>query len=204
MGQSKQDRQSVRTAAELAQRYNFKQSFSAVAGYANEARRAAEQAESAAQSISRLFAGDIVMTGKLTNTVETYLLPGEEEIATMQNHFAGIEEIPAERIPLYDFNNDGIVSTLDIMLAIGYRQGTEDFSQWSGAVKSVVTMTIDLTDPSKAIRFSGLNMWGRAVESYLGIDFTTAVNQKTEDKISDVDNRLAFLEDRVAALEQGG
>jgi hypothetical protein len=202
---SKQDRQGARTPADIERKYNFNQSFAQVSGYAAEARRAAEQASQAADSINDVFTRDIVMTGTFTNTVEAYLIPMDDEIATIQDHCVGTKLIPDERIPLYDFNNDGVVDTRDVFLAIGYQNGNEDFSKWTGAVKSVVTMTIDLSDPAKAIRFTGVNMWGRAVESFYGIDFTTAINRDVKTKLDGLQTGMELLEERVAALEtQGG
>jgi hypothetical protein len=200
---SKQDRCLARTPADIERKYGLGQSFSEVAGYATEARRAAEQAQQAAESLTDVFAKDIVLSGTFTNTVESYLLPGEEEIERMKMHYIGTLSIDTERIPLYDFDNDGDVSLTDIQLAEDYRLGRKVFSEWAGAVKSVVTMTIDLSDPSKAIRFSGVNMWGREVESYLGIDFTTAANLDTSFDISGLEARIDDLEERIAELEGG-
>lgn len=199
---SKQDRTAVRTASDLERKYRFGQNFAEVAGFAQEARRVAEEsAEEAKTYVNEVFTKNILLTGKFTNSVEAYMLPSDEEIATMTNHYVGTKLIPAERIPLYDFNGDGIVSLQDIQMADKYRNGSEDFANWTGAVKSVVTMTIDLSDPAKAIRFTGVNMWGRAVESYVGIDFTNIVNRDTEDKLSGLELRIDALERRMAALE---
>jgi hypothetical protein len=201
MAINKQDRTAARTVTDLERKYSFAKSFAEVAGFAQEARRVAEEsAEEAKTYVSELFTKNILLTGKFTNSVEAYLLPGDEEIATMTDHFVGPEIIPAERIPLYDFDGDGRVTTQDILLARRYRNGIEDFANWSGAVKSVVTMTIDLSDPTRAIRFVGTNMWGRAVESYVGIDFTNIVNRDTEDKISDLELRIDALESQLAAM----
>lgn len=200
-GISKQDRTAARTVTDLERKYSFAKSFAEVAGFAQEARRVAEEsAEEAKTYVNEVFTKNILLTGKFTNSVEAYMLPDDEEIATMTNHYAGIDTIPAERIPLYDFNGDGIVSLQDIQMVDKYREGLEDFANWSGAVKSVVTMTIDLSDPTRAIRFVGTNMWGRAVESYVGIDFTNIVNRDTEDKISDLELRIDALESQLAAM----
>lgn len=201
MAINKQDRTAARTVTDLERKYSFAKSFAEVAGFAQEARRVAEEsAEEAKTYVNEVFTKNILLTGKFTNSVEAYLLPGDEEIATMTDHFVGPETIPAERIPLYDFDGDGVVTTQDILLARRYRNGIEDFANWSGAVKSVVTMTIDLSDPTRAIRFVGTNMWGRAVESYVGIDFTNIVNRDTEDKISDLELRIDALESQLAAM----
>ena len=46
--------------------------------------------------------------------------------------------------------------------------GQVSLASWSGAKKSTVTVTIDASNTQKAIKISGTNMWGRAVEYYLG------------------------------------
>lgn len=201
MAINKQDRTAARTVTDLERKYSFAKSFAEVAGFAQEARRVAEEsAEEAKTYVNEVFTKNILLTGKFTNLVEAYLLPGDEEIATMIDHYVGPEIIPAERIYLYDFDGDGVVTQLDIELAERYRHGTEDFANWSGAVKSVVTMTIDLSDPTRAIRFVGTNMWGRAVENYVGIDFTNIVNRDTTRMIESLELRVAALESQLAAM----
>ena len=200
-GVSKQDRTAVRTPSDLERKYRFGQNFAEVAGFAQEARRVAEESAKEAKTyVNEVFTKNILLTGTFTNSVEAYMLPSDEEIETMTNHYAGIELIPAERIPLYDFNGDGIVSLQDIQMVDKYRLGIEDFANWSGAVKSVVTMTIDLSDPTKAIRFVGMNMWGRAVESYVGIDFTNIVNPATTRRIESLELRVDALESQLSAM----
>lgn len=195
---SKQDRQGARTPADLERKYNFKQSFAQVSGFAAEARRAAEQAEQAADEINDVFTRDIVFTGTLTNTVEGYLPPGKEEIDTLQAHITGVQTIPEDLQKYYDFNGDGVLNSLDGRKAQLYYLGIEPFAEWPMAQKSQVTLTIDLTDTEKAIHFTGTNMWGREVDAYIGVNLTSVINPATEE-------RLKLLEERVAALEaQGG
>lgn len=147
-------------------------------------------------ALSEMFANNITMTGTFTNTVDGYLPPGEEEINTLQAHILGAVTIPAELLPLYDFNSDGEYDSRDLLRAQRYRMGWQPFSEWDKAVKTPVTMTIDMTDPEKAIRFTGANMWGREVEGYVGVNFTSARCPETEE-------RIKALEDRIAALEAG-
>lgn len=145
-------------------------------------------------SLGALFAKDITMTGKFTNTVETYILPSNAEMELMQAHVLGQITIPSELIPLYDFSGDGTITSVDLRIARTYQLGTADFSAWSGAKKSTVTLTIDLTNPDKAIQITGTNMWGRAIDCYYGCNFTSIINPDTEAKID-------ALEERVKALE---
>ncbi len=121
-------------------------------------------------AISQLFANDITMTGTLTNTAEVFLSPGEEEVETIKNHNSGISLIPDSRIPLYDFDNDGVVDGHDYLLAKRAAAGTYSLAEWQGAVKSTVTITIDLTNVNKVIRINGTNMWGREVDTYISAD----------------------------------
>ena len=118
-------------------------------------------------AISELFAKDILMSGKFTNTAEVFLLPGDGEIETIRNHIAETSTIPSERIHLYDFNNDGVVDNLDYLTARRASLGTMSLDTWSGAVKSTVTVTIDLSNTNKIIRIHGTNMWGREVDTYI-------------------------------------
>ena len=46
--------------------------------------------------------------------------------------------------------------------------GQISLASWSGAKKSPVTVTIDASNTAKPIKISGTNMWGRAVEYYIG------------------------------------
>jgi hypothetical protein len=61
-------------------------------------------------------------------------------------------------------------------------------------------MTIDLSDPTRAIRFVGTNMWGRAVENYVGIDFTNIVNRATLRRVEGLELRVDALESQLAAM----
>lgn len=145
-------------------------------------------------SLEKMFAKDIIMTGKLTTTAETYIPPGSEEMELMQGHINGLIEIPSETIPLYDFSGDGKITSLDLRMAQKYNLGLEDFSAWPSAKKSTVTLTINIANPAKFIHITGSNMWGRAVDLYYGCNATTAVNPETETRIADLEARVAALE----------
>lgn len=197
---SKQDLQGARTPADLERKYSFGKSFAEAQGFSEEARRAAERAEQAADSFDKVFASDITMTGTLTNTVEGYIPPGDEELTTIDAHILGLELIPDDLIAYYDFNGDGVVDAKDARKAVRYKLGIDDFKEWSGAVTTTITLTIGLADPEKAIRFTGTNMWGREIEGYIGVNFTSVTNPQTEEKIAELETKIAELEDAVANL----
>lgn len=124
-------------------------------------------------ALAEMFAKNITMTGTLSNTVEAFLEPSVEENQAIINHIDGTEYIIPSRIPLYDFNGDGVVDYLDKRIAYKAMMGEESLENWTGAVKTPVTLTMDLTDPEKAIRITGTNMWGREVDEYIGVNGVT-------------------------------
>jgi hypothetical protein len=144
-------------------------------------------------SLSELFAKDIEMSGKFTNTAEVFLLPGDEEIETVRNHIEGISFIPSDRKHLYDFDNNGKVDSFDYMIIRRAALGTYSLDTWSGAVKSTVTVTIDLLDTSKIIRIHGTNMWGREVDTYISANAI----QSTFVPRSYLDNLLMMNEEKL-------
>lgn len=115
-----------------------------------------------------LFAQNITMTGTFTTSAEMYLAPGLAERNTIRDDIQNISKIPADKISLYDFDNSGSISITDFVKCTAFIQGTEDFSNWSGAQKSTVTVTINISNPDQAIKISGVNMWGRTVETVFG------------------------------------
>ena len=145
-------------------------------------------------ALSEMFANNITMTGTFTNTANAYVVPGEEELATLQAHIIGVVTIPDELKPLYDFNGDGVLDSQDLRKARLYQLGLESFAEWPSAIATPVTMTIDMTNPEKAIHFTVTNMWGREVDGYLGINFTSARNPETEERIDALEARIAALE----------
>ncbi len=135
-------------------------------------------------ALSELFAKDIVMTGTFSNTVEAFLEPGDEEMEYMQKHILGTSVIPSTLIPLYDFNGDGVITSADLRIAQKAKLGIDSLSDWSGAVKTPVTLTIDLNDPEKAIHITGTNMWDREVDEYVGVNGTSLRHNGTYDYVS--------------------
>lgn len=135
------------------------------------------------RSIEKLFANDINMSGKFIHTVDTYLAPGEEEILAIQKHLVGIEPIPPDKIPLYDVSGDGELTGLDIVDLAKMRMlelGEFSMEDWEGAVKTPVTLTIDLNNPDKFLRVTGTNMWGREIDQYIGVLSTNIDNKKVQ------------------------
>lgn len=145
-------------------------------------------------ALEKMFAKDITMTGKLTTTAEAYIPPGAEEMEIMQAHINGLITIPAESISLYDFTGDGTVTSLDLRMAQRYNLGLDDFSTWSGAKKTTVTLTINISNPAKIIHITGTNTWGRTLDLYYGCNQTSAVNPETEARIQDLEARVLALE----------
>ena len=127
-------------------------------------------------ALEKLFAKDIIMSGKFTHTAEVFLEPEQEELDTIQKHLLRTEIIPIDKFPLYDFNNDGDITISDFAYAKMASMGVKSLADWSGAVKTTVTLTIDLSDPYKALCMKGTNMWGREVEKYVGIGFSQIKN----------------------------
>ena len=104
--------------------------------------------------------------GSFTSSASVFLEPGQEEFQTIQNHILGVAAIT--NTALYDFDNSGSIGITDLTKCKQAMLGQASLASWSGAKKSTVTVTIDASNTQKAIRISGTNMWGRAVEYYLG------------------------------------
>lgn len=149
-------------------------------------------------SLASMFAKDIVMTGTFTCETEYYVPPSREEIEIIDAHIRGDITIPDDLIPMYDFDGDGQVTQFDSQTAQMMAMGYTPPDGFPAAKPTRVTMKIDMSDPERAIQFSGTNMWGRQFNGYVGASFTTAKNPETE-------ARITALEERIKALEmQGG
>lgn len=109
---------------------------------------------------------EYLKVGSFTSTAKVFLEPGQEEFQTIQNHILGVATI--SNTALYDFDNSGDITITDALKCKQAMLGQASLASWSGAKKSTVTVTIDASNTQKAIRISGTNMWGRAVEYYLG------------------------------------
>lgn len=126
---------------------------------------------------------DILMSGTFTNTTEAYLEPGMEEVYTIRQHILGNVTIPDELLPFYDIDGDGELTPIDMLWFRKAYLGDVSIQDLPFAKKSKVALTIDLSDPNKAIRFTGKNMWGRDVDAYVGVNYTSVTNPATEKQI---------------------
>lgn len=106
--------------------------------------------------------------GSFTSSASVFLEPGQEELDTIKAHILGTSTISSSRISLYDFDNSGTIGITDLTKCKQAMLGQISLSSWSGAKKSTVTVTIDASNTAKPIKISGTNMWGRAVEYYIG------------------------------------
>ena len=192
---SKQDRQAPRTPAALEQKYQFGKSFAEMFGLVTDAQNAADQAQEAANRVDKsltqqeifnrltnngedqglyledgkiYFNAQYIMSHTFTAQAEVFLEPGLEEIETIIKHYLGMETIPSDRIALYDFNNDGLVNMVDATACLQAMSRYNSLAEWSGAVKSTVTVTIDAG--AKALTVTGTNMWGREIEYFFGAE----------------------------------
>ena len=122
-----------------------------------------------------LFAKHITMTGTFVNTTNAFLEPNEVVRETIVNHLLGVKTIPGDKISLYDFNGDGEISGADLVQCQAAILGNRPlWGNFARAVKTPVTCTIDLSNPSKALTMSGTDMWGNYRESVIGVDPGTA------------------------------
>lgn len=162
---------------------------------ANQAQQAAEEAKSAAAGVdTKLTQEEIfnrltnngedqglylkdgkvyvnaqyILSGSFTSKASVFLEPGLEEFETIKAHILGTATISNKS--KYDFNNDGDVTITDLLLCRKAMLGLSSLASWSGAVKSTVTVTLDASAATKAMKITGTNMWGRAVEIYMGVD----------------------------------
>lgn len=120
-------------------------------------------------NVDDLFAQDIKMNGKFITTADVFFEPSHAEVETLTDLLER-GDATAEEIALWDFNGDGRVDYLDKELAQKAIVGEWSISQSAIAKKSTATVTIDISNPTKAIRINGVNMWGRTVETYFGVN----------------------------------
>ena len=191
----KQDITRARTAQDLERRYG--KSFAEAFDIATDARTAAEEAKQAAAGIDEnltqeeifkrltnngedqglyLKNGKVyvnaqyILSGSFTSTAEVFLEPGLEEFEAIKAHILGTAIIPSDRIALYDFDNNGEVTITDALKCRQAMLGQISLAEWSGAVKSIVTVTLDASAATRAMKITGTNMWGREIEIYMGVD----------------------------------
>lgn len=202
---SKQDRVWARTPTDLEYKYSFTKNLDKSVSASTEAQRAARESSAAASNayasvtnleneVNALFTKNHEMTGVLTCKTSAYIPPGDVEIATMEAHISNTVPIPSDKITLYDFDNSGVVDSADLTLAKSFKNDLAAFKAWSGAAKTAVTVTLNLGDPEHILKYTGVNLWGRAVEGHVGINFTSVTNPDTEQRLLSLEERLASLE----------
>lgn len=195
---SKQDGVNPRTASDIERKYNFGKSFAEVMGYASTAQKAAETAQEAANKANQALDGldqeaifnlltnnseeqgiyrkdgkiyinaSYIKSGTIIVEAEAFFEPGMEEVERIQSHIFGVA-IPESDLWLYDFNEDGVITSSDAAMVKRSIQGIKAVGDtWSRAQMSVITVSITPSDPIKTVCISGTNMWGRKVEIFLG------------------------------------
>lgn len=195
---SKQDGVSPRTPSELELKHNFGKKFSEVMGYAADAQKAAETAQEAANRANQALDGldqdavfniltnngeeqgiyrkdgkiyinaSYIKSGTIIVEAEAFFEPGMEEVERIQAHISGVT-IPESDLWLYDFNEDGVITSSDAVMVKRSIQGIKAVGDtWSRKQNSVITVSITPSDPIKTVCISGTNMWGRKVEIFLG------------------------------------
>lgn len=138
--------------------------------------RFADGTEAYGLNAELIMAQDIIMTGSFTTFVETFMEPGEEEAQKILRASIGLETIPEEDIPLYDFNGDGKLNYEDALMAMQASSGIQSLAGWEGAKKSTITMKINMRDPNNFITSEGTNMWGRTVTRKFGINMQADIH----------------------------
>lgn len=147
--------------------------------------------------IDKLFANNIDMKGTFTHTVKTFIYPGKRELEILRQQFLLNVSMPYS--PLFDFNDDGELDGIDLLIChkatMGIEETLEELSAWAKkhGYETDVTMTINLSNPDKAITFTGENIWGDKIDSYIGINFTNIKNPETEQKLSTLNGKFPSL-----------
>ena len=119
-------------------------------------------------ALEKLFAKDITMTGKFECTAQAYLPPTYDDIMNILWSISYPDQYPPK--DSYDLDGDGSFTNNDFVLAKNVYLGNQKLSSCAGASKSTATVTIDMSNPDKAIRISGTNAFGSVVECYVGIN----------------------------------
>lgn len=146
------------------------------------------------KALEELFAKDLIMTGKFINKANAFIAPGENEIETIRQHLLGVATISNEFLPFYDTNNDGQITLSDMANMRLAQLGLISLADtMSSAKTSEVTLTIDLSNPAKLLNFKGKNMWGREIDSYVGIDFTSVKNPVTEQRLKAIEEDITKI-----------
>ena len=143
------------------------------------------------------LSADLIKTVKFVATAEVFIEPGAEEIETIKQHLLGNVLIPDELLPLYDSNGDGEMTPADLANFNLCYLGLYSLANWELAKKSTVTLTIDLTNPEKALQITGKNMWGRDIDAYFGVNFTSVKNPNTEQRLEGIAQEIAAIKKQI-------
>lgn len=111
---------------------------------------------------------EYLKAGSFTSSASVFLEPGQEEFDAIKNHLLGTATI--SNTALYDFDDSGSITITDALKCKQAMLGQISLASWKGAKKSTVTVTIEASNAQKAIKISGVNMWGRNVEYYIGFN----------------------------------
>jgi hypothetical protein len=192
---SKQDRQGVRTPADLERKYKFGESFAEVMGIARDAQTAAEEAKKnsedaaskltpdeifnlltnngALQGIYRGDDGEIYINasyikgGMIISEGQAYLPPTYDDVMTMLWSLSYPTRYPPQ--DFYDLNGDGTFDRDDVFWANNVYLGLVDITECATAAKTNVTIIIEPDNPTETVKIVGTNMWGSEITMSLGV-----------------------------------
>ena len=153
--------------------------------------------------IVNLFTQNIFMSGMFLGSGKAFFEPGWQELETVYGILSRAEPPTEEELRLFDFNNDGAINVGDYQLGYNAMVGKSSLANWSGAKKSDISVYIVPSDPQKAVRITGTNMWGRAVEVTLGTGslFNGADTERNFNLLLTQSQAFTELKARVDALE---
>lgn len=120
--------------------------------------------------VENLFAEDITMTGKFVSEGEAYLPPTYEDVLYLLWHILLPDRYPLPAGYSFDLNGDGTVNEDDVIAALDVVKGKTAMKDLPGATKTPVKIIIDMSDPEKAFRIVGTNIWGTEVDVFVGAD----------------------------------
>ena len=153
--------------------------------------------------IVNLFTQNIFMSGMFLGSGKAFFEPGWQELETLYGIMTRVQPPTAEELRLFDFNSDGAINVGDYQLGYNAFVGKSSLANWSGAKKSDISVYILPSDPQKAVRITGTNMWGRAVEVTLGTGslFNGADTERNFNLLLTQSQAFTELKARVDALE---
>lgn len=184
---SRQDRQGVRTAADLERKYDLGGQKQLL----EELKKAVRKAEKDISNMQNEKPTD----NTFTTTVSVFLEPERKEGDIVNAHRSGEKPLSEKELLLYDITGDGIVDVYDSLAIEKAINGDASLVNWDKAEKSEVTITIDLSSPENLIKATGTNMWGRDVEYNTG-DFIQWVLKDIEAN----KNKIEKLKEEIKAL----